>query len=83
MKRLIIAFACLLTVFSLTAKADFPDFTSLVKQAAPAVVHYQSAAALSQGLYGQTISASARHESDPEKRPPESRCPYRQSRRAA
>ncbi|WP_394164946.1 DegQ family serine endoprotease [Neptunomonas phycophila] len=39
MKRLIIAFACLLTVFSLTAKADFPDFTSLVKQAAPAVVN--------------------------------------------
>lgn len=39
MKRLIIAFACLLTVFSMTAKADFPDFTSLVKQAAPAVVN--------------------------------------------
>jgi len=39
MKRLIIVFACLLTVFSLTAKADFPDFTSLVKQAAPAVVN--------------------------------------------
>lgn len=39
MKRLIIAFACLLTVFSLTAKAYFPDFTSLVKQAAPAVVN--------------------------------------------
>ena len=39
MKRLLIAFTCLLTIISCTVQADLPDFTSLVKEAAPAVVN--------------------------------------------
>jgi serine protease Do len=39
MKRLLVAFTCLLVVVSGSVKAELPDFKSLVKQAAPAVVN--------------------------------------------